>query len=211
MAHVSEPDFVVLHAVRLKGFAEADAVASTCGLAGDEVSAHLQRFANDGLAMRREGRLCGWSLTQDGRAHHATRAAEEVAACGGRDRIEAAYRTFLEINTLLLEVCTAWQLKPDGGGQVPNDHSDPTYDKEVITRLREIDEQVQPVCAELARVLDRFAPYGARLTAALERVEAGDIEWFTKPLIDSYHTVWFELHEDLLTTLGIERSKEGSA
>jgi hypothetical protein len=29
-------------------------------------------------------------------------------------------------------------------------------------------------------------------------------------MIDSYHTVWFELHEDLLSTLGIERSKEGS-
>ena len=29
-------------------------------------------------------------------------------------------------------------------------------------------------------------------------------------MIDSYHTVWFELHEDLLATLGIERSSEGS-
>jgi hypothetical protein len=29
-------------------------------------------------------------------------------------------------------------------------------------------------------------------------------------MIASYHTVWFELHEDLLCTLGIERSSEGS-
>ena len=35
------------------------------------------------------------------------------------------------------------------------------------------------------------------------------VEWFTKPVIDSYHTVWFELHEDLLATLGIERASEG--
>jgi hypothetical protein len=28
-------------------------------------------------------------------------------------------------------------------------------------------------------------------------------------VIDSYHTVWFELHEDLLSTLGIERASEG--
>ena len=30
----------------------------------------------------------------------------------------------------------------------------------------------------------------------------------TKPMIDSYHSVWFELHEDLLATLGIERGSE---
>jgi hypothetical protein len=29
-------------------------------------------------------------------------------------------------------------------------------------------------------------------------------------MIASYHTVWFELHEDLLATLGIERSSEGA-
>jgi hypothetical protein len=30
-------------------------------------------------------------------------------------------------------------------------------------------------------------------------------------MIDSYHTVWFQLHEDLLNTLGIDRSTEASA
>ncbi|MBV8161068.1 MAG: hypothetical protein JO265_09110 [Acidimicrobiia bacterium] len=64
--------------------------------------------------------------------------------------------------------------------------------------------------ARLGSVLDRFGPYGQRLAAAVERVEAGDHDWFTKPLIDSYHTVWFELHEDLLSTLGKERASEES-
>jgi hypothetical protein len=27
-------------------------------------------------------------------------------------------------------------------------------------------------------------------------------------MIPSYHTIWFELHEDLLATLGIERGSE---
>jgi hypothetical protein len=30
-------------------------------------------------------------------------------------------------------------------------------------------------------------------------------------VVDSYHTVWFELHEDLLCTLGLERSSETTA
>jgi hypothetical protein len=27
-------------------------------------------------------------------------------------------------------------------------------------------------------------------------------------MIDSYHTIWFELHDDLLATLGLERADE---
>ena len=66
------------------------------------------------------------------------------------------------------------------------------------------------MCEDLSKLLARFATYGPRLRSALQRVENGDVDWFTKPMIDSYHTVWFELHEDLLATLGIERSKEES-
>jgi hypothetical protein len=41
-------------------------------------------------------------------------------------------------------------------------------------------------------------------------VLAGDHDWFTKPMHPSYHSSWFELHEDLLVTLGRERNQEGS-
>ena len=73
----------------------------------------------------------------------------------------------------------------------------------------EADGVVQPICAELAGRLARFDGYGRRFSESLGRVVAGEVEWFTRPMIDSYHTVWFELHEDLLATLGIERAKEG--
>ncbi len=49
---------------------------------------------------------------------------------------------------------------------------------------------------------------GSGLSAALARVRTGDSQWFTSPAVESYHTVWFELHEDLLQTLGINRSDE---
>ena len=39
---------------------------------------------------------------------------------------------------------------------------------------------------------------------------SGDTDWFTKPMLPSYHTVWFEMHEDLLSTLGIERGSESA-
>ena len=77
-----------------------------------------------------------------------------------------------------------------------------------IGRLVTVHEAVLPITDDLAAALARFARYGPRLTNAVDRVRAGEVDWFTKPVLDSYHTVWFELHEDLLATLGIERGEE---
>ena len=104
-------------------------------------------------------------------------------------------------------MCTDWQLR-DGA---LNDHADADYDTQIIGRLEGIDTQIQPVTRDLGDALERFGQYGSRFTLALEKVKKGERDWFAKPMIDSYHTIWFELHEDLLATLGIERSKEGSS
>ena len=139
-----------------------------------------------------------------------SRRGSEVVGDLTGDALDAAYRRFLAINQELLGICTAWQLREVGGESVVNDHADATYDAGVIDQLAELDAQVQPIAADLGSALARFGRYGARLAEALAKVRAGDHDWFTKPMIASYHTVWFELHEDLLATLGIERSQEGS-
>jgi hypothetical protein len=159
-----------------------------------------------GLATRRDGRISGWALTPDGRAAHAELIADELAAVGALSTVEDAYGRFLGVNNELLTVCTDWQLREGA----LNDHADAAYDDAVIGRLRRVDDTVQPVARDLSGVLVRFSDYGPRLASALQRVEQGERDWFAKPMIDSYHTVWFELHEDLLATLGIERSREGS-
>ena len=210
VAHPSEPSFLVLHALRLKGFAESDVVAESTGLHGDEVAKRLDELAGDGFVLRREGRVNGWSLTPDGRARHATLTAEELAASGQREVVDDCYRRFLEVNGDMLGVCTAWQLRDVDGTQAINDHTDAEYDASVVQRLLGIHDRVRPITADLRDALVRFSPYGERLRSALEKVADGQHEWFTKPVIDSYHTVWFELHEDLLSTLGIERASEGA-
>ena len=208
MAYQSEPRFLVLHAVRLKGFADDDVVAARVGF---DPAPHLDALQDSGLMLKREGRLSGWTLTPDGRAHHAKLIADELNASGERDAVEAGYRGFLAINQDMLGCCTQWQIRTVDGSEVPNDHTDPSHDVKAIAALAAIDDAVQPLCAELVGALDRYGGYAERLSAARNKVEAGDTDWFTKPLIDSYHTVWFELHEDLLATLGIDRSKEGQA
>jgi hypothetical protein len=51
----------------------------------------------------------------------------------------------------------------------------------------------------------RFSYYRTHLEAALEKAEDGAIEWVSDARLPSYHTVWFELHEDLLRLLGRKR------
>src|SRR4051794_35036968 len=207
MTAPSEPRLLVLHALRLKGFAQAGDAADLAGLDVDEVSKLLDELHAAELVLYRDGRLTGWALTPAGRREQETALQAEIEARGCRDTVFGAYKRFLDLNGDLLGVCTAWQMKDEA---TINDHADAAYDNEVIGRLCELHTKVEPIIAELEGTLARFRGYRPRLEAALDKLKAGEKDWFTKPLIDSYHTVWFQLHEDLLNTLGIERSQEGA-
>jgi pyruvate,orthophosphate dikinase len=93
---------------------------------------------------------------------------------------------------------------------VRNDHADARYDDRVVRDLGVALDRVRPVGDRLAAVLERFEPYGPHLDDALARVRSGDGDYVAKPVIPSFHTVWFEMHEDLLVTLGLDRSSEAA-
>ena len=210
MGRTSAPRLLLLHGLRLKGFASAEVLADFLALDEPSVVEMLDKLHADGHVVHREGRLTGYSLTADGRAEHQALLAAELDEAAAREAIEEAYARFLELNPALLAVCTRWQLRDVDAGVI-NDHSDPAYDAAVVAELQALDNSVEPVCHDLSANLDRYAGYRPRLRGALERLCAGEVEYFTKPIIDSYHTVWFELHEDLLATLGIERAAEGAS
>jgi hypothetical protein len=117
-----------------------------------------------------------------------------------------AYEAFRSMNREVLQVCTDWQVRQGGA---PNDHSDAAYDWSVIDRLEALDDRAGPLVRRLANADSRFGEYRERLRAARQRVVDGERDWLTSPRVDSYHTVWMELHEDLLAALGLERQAEG--
>ena len=59
--------------------------------------------------------------------------------------------------------------------------------------------------------MPRLAPYPDRFSAAIEKVKDGDHSWIAKPIADSYHTVWFEFHEELIAALGLSREAEAAS
>ena len=154
----------------------------------------------DGRATIRHGRLV---LSPAGRV-----AADAACRFDHPERTPAvatAYEHFLVRNAELIQVCNDWQVRP---GNVANDHIDTTYDWTVIDRLAAIDDRTGPMIRRLGREVAEFDGYRPRLRGARTRVENGERDWFTSPRIDSYHTVWMELHEHFLVGLGIERGAE---
>lgn len=201
---------LVLHALRLKGIAEVAAVADHTGLDEGAVLDEIDRLVDADLVRLRRGRLSGYALTPEGKVVGQRLLSDELDDTGARSTVEQAYQDFLGFNDQLLSVCTAWQIRHVDGEAVVNDHTDPDHDAEVHRQLEALHAEVVPVLDRLAGVLDRFGGHRRHLQTALDRVLAGEHDWFTKPMFPSYHSTWFELHEDLLATLGTERAIEGS-
>jgi hypothetical protein len=203
----SDPRLLVLHGLRLKGQAEQAAVAEWVGIPTPAVKSWLEELAADGLVVHRETPR-GWSLTPAGRAEHSRLVGREVDTAGVRPAIEGAYERFRALNGAVLDACSRWQVREIAGNAVVNDHRDPDYDARVVDDLAALHGRVEPLCADLAGTLERYRPYRDQLSRAVAKLEAGEGDWFTKPRLASYHTLWFELHQDLLTTLGLDRAAE---
>jgi len=170
-----------------------------------------------GWLIHHEGRLPGWNLTAAGRVEGERLLADELQECGGYGAVWSTYREFRDLNRRFLDVCTDWQLRStpaseptndDPGVRVTNDHTDSAWDQAVIGRLESLHAEIGELLRTTSAAVPRFASYAGRFATALQRVVDGEWDWLTRPSIDSYHTVWFELHEDLLATLGLSRSSE---
>ncbi|GAA1590956.1 hypothetical protein GCM10009804_53840 [Kribbella hippodromi] len=200
----------VLHGVRLCGFGETGVVARRVGRSVDAVEGELIEAAARGLVMRSSfAGTGGWSLTENGRAENERLLADELADVGGEDAVRKVYAEFLPLNALLQRACTDWQLRPTAGDPLAaNDHLDADWDAGVLHELAVIDRALESITARLTAVLPRFGGYDTRFAAALARVRAGEGGWVDRSDVDSCHRVWFELHEDLLATLNLNRGDE---
>jgi pyruvate,orthophosphate dikinase len=189
----------VLRVLRIKGRATADTMATALDADVDDVIEHCER---EGLV---ESTRVGYRVTAAGR--------ERVEQCyaAEREQVEAlvidVYETFLPINDEVKHIVTDWQMRLVDGQIVLNDHSDRGHDDGVIARLHDIDGSAAPALKSLAAELPRFDSYVRRLRKALAEIRAGDHTMVAAPIKDSYHTVWFELHEDLLLLTGRERKE----
>jgi pyruvate,orthophosphate dikinase len=126
--------------------------------------------------------------------------------------IEPMLDDFHATNDRFKVVVTSWQMRDVDGETVPNDHSDPDYDASVLSRLHsEVHLSIVPILEVVARAEPRFIRYVERLENALAAIAEGDQQMVAHPMRESYHTVWFELHEELIRLTGRNRAEEAAA
>ena len=196
----SELDLAVLQLLKLKGIATAETLVATLG---EAVDSSLPTLLANGHIKEAKNR---YRVTPDGKQHLAALLEQERATVDHAS-LAAIYDDFHELNAEFKSLATEWQLR---NGQ-PNDHSDAAYDQSILEQVADLHPRFMPLVARAAAAAPRLSHYPARFLHALDNIQAGDHGYFLKPIIDSYHTIWFELHEDLIGLTNRSRLEEAAA
>ena len=204
-------DDLVLHGLRVLGLASAQRIATRYGLDTGEVEEHLLHLgANGWMAHSRFADSSGWHLTDVGRREDERRLSRELDLAGARETAKATHQRFLPLNDRFGKACTDWQIRPTSRDPLAsNDHTDWGWDERVFRALDALGRQLTTIIEPSAGALQRFDGYAPRFSAALAKVNTAQPRWIDAPDVDSCHTVWIQLHEDLLATLGIPRGTDG--
>lgn len=194
--------FEVLHALALRHVAEAPVVARVAGM--DEAAAAValaEAVADGDVAPMGEA----YALSAQGRARLDEAYPERFAAARESPDLVARMDEFEVINGELLVVLTDWQTVAVGAHSVTNDHTDADYDDRIIGRLGELHDRVEATLMQMTGHLPSLSRFVERLEHAVGQADVGARGYVSSAAVDSYHTVWHEMHESMLRALGRSR------
>lgn len=142
----------------------------------------------------------GFVLTAEGRDWVIESIASEAKSVKA-EAFDDCYVRFLPLNVRLKQVVSTWQTvsKADEREQAWSN---------VISSLEQLQDNLRPLLEEAAGHVERLRPYKRRLEHALEAMRRGDESMLASPLKESYHTIWFEYHEELIALSGRDRATE---
>jgi hypothetical protein len=199
---VDDRRFAVLQALALRHVAEAPVVARVAGMDEPTAASALGEAVADGdVTPMGEA----YALSAPGRARLDETYAERFAAARGSSELAARMDEFEVVNRELLGVLTDWQTVTVGGQSVPNDHTDADYDDRIVGRLGELHDRVESALMQMTGHMPSMSRFVERLEHALGKADIGHREYVSSAAVDSYHTVWHEMHESMLRALGRAR------
>ena len=192
------PDDVV-RALAIKGAASPEQLAESLDASLDVVQASVEELKSSGAVEVAAGQL---RLSATGKLDAADLFAIDRADVGRADELLDEFHAF---DGRMKQIVTAWQVRDVAGEQVLNDHTDAGYDAAVMEDLAALHDDTVAWLEPLA-AMRRFAVYRSRLGRSLELCRGGDQRFVASPRVDSFHSVWFELHEDLIRLAGKKRA-----
>jgi pyruvate,orthophosphate dikinase len=197
----------VLRALVVKGYATPEGAATALLSTAAEMAAVLDGLVADGLAEMVAG---SFRLTPDGKRVGRERIVAD-AERWGVGNAAAALDAFLALDHRMKETVTAWQVRDVDGTQTLNDHTDAAYDAAILDDLGALHANTSAWLRPQVAGLPRLAAYLERLGRAAAAAGSGDGRFVASPRVDSYHGIWFELHEDLILIAGRSRADEVAA
>ena len=197
----------LIRCLAIKGYGTPAGLAEAQFSRPEEIGACLDRLLAAGLVELVAG---SYRLAPEGKAVGSELLANDRDQWG-RERAIAALDAFLVLDRRMKETVTAWQMRDIDGLQTLNDHSDPAYDARVLADLAVLNGDAVRWLSPLVASLARLGTYAARLERAARLAADGDQRYVASPRVDSYHSVWFELHEDLILLSGRSRAGEVAA
>ena len=197
----------LIHVLSIKGFAKEEILAATVGLKVLDVELMAQGLIKEGLL---ESSRIGMKLTEKGKAA-AAKILEDAREKVDLVALETFYLAFMPINQAYKKSVSSWQIKTVGESAEPNDHGDAEYDQQVLSEMFKDHGSLKLLVATHLASCPLLKDYARRLEKAYASVSAGDYQFVTGALIDSYHTVWFEFHEALIRLSGKDRATEAAA
>jgi len=201
---LAKSEYDVCNTVALKRMATPTTIAQVTGHPADEIDNVLDELARRGLVVRAgEASLA----TSDAVPALAQAASQLYAELREDQHLLELVDRFDIVNKQFLVTMSAWQQVDIGGRKVLNDHSDADYDEKVIAKLIKLVDRLDALVAALGEYDRRFGSYSQRFATALYGVDSGRTELVSSAVDDSVHNIWHEFHEDLLRTLGRERSE----
>ena len=73
--------------------------------------------------------------------------------------------------------------------------------------LAPLHEQLLSLLTRVSALLPRLQNYAQRFRDSLAALEGGDPRYLASPLVESYHGIWFEFHEELIQASGRTRAE----
>jgi hypothetical protein len=184
-----DSSLLTLHGLTLRQLADAEQLAGVIGLDRAEIEPALEKAVGAGAVLAARG---AYLITPAGRELLGTVYPEVFDGLRGDALVGVAMDAFeTGVNNEVLAATTDWQLEGP--------------DPKTVDRLHAINKKLTRVLAPLAGVDPLMSRFFDRLSAALDRVDAGENDYVSGVRVDSFHTVWFQMHEHLLRLTGRER------
>lgn len=203
---MTENEFNVLNYLDVfKSIMDINSVQISTGLEPERITSILVRFVEKGYVEKEvyEGRET-WKITPIGEKFVNSYRQFMLDQTGQKEAVIKKCEEFEELNVKFKELVTSWQMKIINGIPILNDHSDPEYDSAILNQIFNLHENVIETLEELASVIPMYKNYVGRLDFAIKKLREGTFDYITKDK-NSYHNVWFELHESILKLWGRER------